>query len=137
MIARIWKGAVRRSDSDAYSRYMTETGVAGYAATDGNAGVWMLRRDVGDNTEFLMFTLWDSLDAVRNFAGEGYEAAVFYPRTTASWSIATCAPATGSWTPRCGREIMRLRREQLLQAPDRLGCPHDDQHVSGLDDCIG
>jgi heme-degrading monooxygenase HmoA len=79
MIARIWKGAVRRSDSDAYSRYMTETGVAGYAATDGNAGVWMLRRDVGDNTEFLMFTLWDSLDAVRNFAGEGYEAAVFYP----------------------------------------------------------
>ena len=57
MIARIWNGAVRRSDSDAYSRYMTETGVAGYAATDGNAGVWMLRRDVGDNTEFLMFTL--------------------------------------------------------------------------------
>ena len=53
MIARIWKGAVRRSDSDAYSRYMTETGVAGYAATDGNAGVLgcLPRRDVGDNTE--------------------------------------------------------------------------------------
>ena len=79
MIARIWKGAVRRSDSDAYSRYMTETGVAAYAATDGNAGVWMLRRDVGDNTEFLMFTLWDSLEAVKHFAGEGYETAVFYP----------------------------------------------------------
>jgi heme-degrading monooxygenase HmoA len=79
MIARIWKGAVRRSDGDAYSGYLTETGLAEYAATDGNAGVWMLRRDVGDNTEFLMFTLWDSLDAVKRFAGEGYETAVFYP----------------------------------------------------------
>jgi heme-degrading monooxygenase HmoA len=79
MIARIWKGAVRRRDGDAYGRYMAETGVAGYAATAGNAGVWMLRRDVGDNTEFLMFTLWESLDAVKRFAGEGYETAVFYP----------------------------------------------------------
>ena len=26
-----------------------------------------------------MFTLWDSLDAVKHFAGEGYETAVFYP----------------------------------------------------------
>ena len=80
MIARIWRGAVRRSDGDAYSRYLTETGVVGYSATEGNAGVWMLRRDVGDNTEFLMFTLWDSLDAVKRFAGEGYETAVFYPK---------------------------------------------------------
>ena len=79
MIARIWKGAVRRSDGDAYSRYLHETGLAEYAATEGNAGVWMLRRDVGDNTEFLMFTLWDSLDAVKRFAGEGYQTAVFYP----------------------------------------------------------
>jgi heme-degrading monooxygenase HmoA len=79
MIARIWKGAVRRSDGDRYSSYLTETGLAEYAATEGNAGVWMLRRDVGDNTEFLMFTLWESLDAVKRFAGEGYETAVFYP----------------------------------------------------------
>jgi heme-degrading monooxygenase HmoA len=78
VIARIWKGAVRRSDGDAYSRYLSETGLAEYAATEGNAGVWMLRRDVGDNTEFLMFTLWESLDAVKRFAGEGYETAVFY-----------------------------------------------------------
>lgn len=79
MIARIWKGAVRRSDGDAYSRYLNETGLAEYAATEGNDGVWMLRRDVGDNTEFLMFTLWDSLDAVKRFAGDDHETAVFYP----------------------------------------------------------
>jgi heme-degrading monooxygenase HmoA len=79
MIARIWRGAVRREDRDAYSKYMRETGFSDYAKTLGNRGVWMLRRDVDDRTEFLMFTLWDSLDGVRAFAGEDYETAVFYP----------------------------------------------------------
>jgi heme-degrading monooxygenase HmoA len=79
MIARIWRGAVARRDADAYADYMQETGVAGYVRTAGNRGAWMLRRDVGDRTEFLMFTLWDSLDAVKAFAGEDYEKAVFYP----------------------------------------------------------
>jgi heme-degrading monooxygenase HmoA len=79
MIARIWKGAVRQQDGDAYARYMQDTGVAGYARTPGNRGVWMLRRDVGDRTEFVMFTLWDSLEAVKAFAGDDHETAVFYP----------------------------------------------------------
>jgi heme-degrading monooxygenase HmoA len=79
LIARIWKGAVRKQDADAYAGYMRETGMAGYAATPGNRGAWMLRRDVGESTEFVMFTLWDSLDAIRAFAGPDYENAVFYP----------------------------------------------------------
>ena len=79
MIARVWKGAVRRRDADAYARYMQDTGVAGYARTPGNRGVWMLRRDVGDRTEFVMFTLWDSLEAIKAFAGDDHETAVFYP----------------------------------------------------------
>jgi heme-degrading monooxygenase HmoA len=79
MIARIWKGAVRKEDGDAYAAYMQDTGVAGYARTPGNRGVWMLRRDVDDRTEFLMFTLWESLDAVKAFAGQDHETAVFYP----------------------------------------------------------
>lgn len=79
MIARVWTGAVRQEDGDAYADYMRQTGVAEYAATPGNRGVWMLRRDVGDRTEFVMFTLWDSVDAVKAFAGDDHETAVFYP----------------------------------------------------------
>jgi heme-degrading monooxygenase HmoA len=79
MIARVWKGTVRQSDGDAYVRYLQETGVAAYAATPGNRGVWMLRRDVDGLTEFVMFTLWESLDAVKAFAGDEHERAVFYP----------------------------------------------------------
>jgi heme-degrading monooxygenase HmoA len=79
MIARIWRGAVRKEDGDAYARYMQDTGVAGYASTPGNRGVHMLRRDVGERTEFVMYTLWDSIEAIEAFAGEDPEVAVFYP----------------------------------------------------------
>jgi heme-degrading monooxygenase HmoA len=79
MIARTWRGTVRQSDGDAYARYMQDTGVAAYAATPGNRGVWMLRRNVGDLAEFVMFTLWDSLDAVKAFAGDDHERELFYP----------------------------------------------------------
>jgi aminoglycoside 6'-N-acetyltransferase len=79
VIARIWTGAVHKEDGEAYAKYMRETGVAGYARTPGNSGIWMLRRNVNDRTEFVMFTLWDSLEAVKAFAGEDHETAVFYP----------------------------------------------------------
>jgi heme-degrading monooxygenase HmoA len=79
MIARMWRGAVRPEDADAYAAYIGETGLAGYEATPGNRGSWLLRREVGELTEFVTFTLWDSLDAVRAFAGDDVERAVYYP----------------------------------------------------------
>jgi heme-degrading monooxygenase HmoA len=39
----------------------------------------MLRRDDGDRTEFITLSMWDSVDAVKAFAGEDIEAAVLYP----------------------------------------------------------
>ena len=80
MIARTWRGSVRSPDADGYAAYMRKTGIPGYTATSGNRGVWMLRRQIErDRVEFVMFTLWDSMDAVRAFAGEDPERAVFYP----------------------------------------------------------
>ena len=79
MIARIWKGVVRAHDADEYTTYIRETGIAEYLQTPGNRGAWMLRRDDGDRTEFITYSLWDSLDAIRGFAGDDIEAAVYYP----------------------------------------------------------
>jgi heme-degrading monooxygenase HmoA len=79
MIARIWRGAVAKDDGDAYAEYMAATGLAGYTSTAGNHGAWMLRRDLGEKTEFVMFTLWDSMEAIKAFAGADPEVAVFYP----------------------------------------------------------
>lgn len=80
MIARLWTGAVRKADADEYAEYMRQTGLREYRETAGNRGAWMLRRDVGEDTEFMMFTLWDSIEAVKAFAGDEPEKAVFYPK---------------------------------------------------------
>ena len=79
MIARMWRGVVRREDADEYTAYIRDTGIAEYTQTPGNRGAWMLRRDEGDRTEFVTYSLWDSLDAIRAFAGDDIEAAVYYP----------------------------------------------------------
>ena len=48
------------------------------AQTPGNRGAWLLRRDHADRTEFITLSLWDSVDAVRAFAGDDIDAAVLY-----------------------------------------------------------
>jgi heme-degrading monooxygenase HmoA len=79
MIARMWRGAVRRDDADAYAEYIANTGMAAYRSTPGNQGAWMLRRDDGDRSEIVTFSLWDSVDSIRAFAGDDIDQAVFYP----------------------------------------------------------
>ena len=79
MIMRIWKGSTHRSDSDSYYEYLQETGVKEYRKTTGNHGVYVLRRNVDDLSEFLLLSLWDSVESIKGFAGSDYEKAVFYP----------------------------------------------------------
>jgi len=79
MIARVWRGVVRRDDAEAYVNYIVNTGMAEYRSTPGNKGAWMLRRDDGDRSEIVTFSLWDSRDSIRAFAGDDIDQAVFYP----------------------------------------------------------
>jgi heme-degrading monooxygenase HmoA len=78
-VMRIWRGWTRRSDADADETYLHGAGLVGYTAVEGNRGVHLTRRDIGDNAEFCLVSLWDSWDAVREFAGEDPRMAVFYP----------------------------------------------------------
>lgn len=81
MIARIWTGATRAADADAYEEYMHEVALAGYANDAGNRAVLMLRRARDDDrTEFTMITIWEGLENVIAFARPDPERAVFYPR---------------------------------------------------------
>jgi heme-degrading monooxygenase HmoA len=79
MIARIWRGAVRAQDADAYAAYVQRTGIEGYQRTPGNRGAWMLRRVEGERAEFVTLSFWESLAAIEGFAGPDIEQAVFYP----------------------------------------------------------
>jgi len=78
MILRLWHGWTRPQDADAYERLLrteifpaiTARGIAGYL------GIELLRRDLGGEVEFVTLMRFESLDAVRRFAGEDHDRAV-------------------------------------------------------------
>lgn len=85
MICRIWHGWTTPANADAYERLLrTEVfhGIAGRAIT-GYHGIELLRRDVGSEAEFVTMMWFDSLDAVREFAGAAYEESVVPPAARA------------------------------------------------------
>jgi len=79
MIARTWHGIVPREKAEAYFKYLSETGVQECKATPGNRGVHVLRRIDGDKAYFLFISYWESMEAIRAFAGERTELARYYP----------------------------------------------------------
>ena len=78
-IARLWHGAVPSAKSDAYAAYLGRTGAPDCRKTPGNRGVEVLRRTTGAETHFLFISYWDSMDAIRAFAGDDVERARYYP----------------------------------------------------------
>ena len=79
MILRTWRGAVRREQLDEYLAHQDETGIREYRQTPGNVGVLVTTRDADDLVEVTTWSLWESMDAVRAFAGDDPEVAKFYP----------------------------------------------------------
>jgi heme-degrading monooxygenase HmoA len=80
VIARIWRGATREADAEAYVEYLRGTGLKAYRETPGNQGAWVLWRVADGRAEFLTLSFWESTEAIRGFAGADIERAVFYPK---------------------------------------------------------
>ena len=80
MIARIWHGVTAAAKSDEYLDYLNETGVPDYRATEGNRGVYVLRRIEDDRAHFLTVSFWESMEKAEGFAGRKPEKAKYYPR---------------------------------------------------------
>ena len=76
MITRIWRGWARSDQADRYERHYRSEVVATLGQVPGFRGARLLRRRIGEETEFVSLTLFDDLDAVRGFAGPDYETAV-------------------------------------------------------------
>lgn len=85
MIVRLWHGFTRPADADAYERLLREEIFGGIAARaiPGYRGIELFRRADGDAVEFVTLMRFDSLDAVRGFAGPDHEAAVVPPAARA------------------------------------------------------
>jgi heme-degrading monooxygenase HmoA len=78
MISRIWHGWTTLGNADAYEALLKEEIFVGIQSRQirGFKGIQLLRREAGEEVEFVTIMVFDSLDAVREFAGEDYEVAV-------------------------------------------------------------
>jgi len=79
MIVRTWHGRTRLFDGDEYEAFMKERAAPDYGSVAGLESLFFTRRNEGDVSHFLLITVWDSIDSVKNFAGENPEIAKYYP----------------------------------------------------------
>ena len=81
MISRLWHGWTKRENADAYEELLRSEVLPGIHRVKGFKGAHLLRRDVKDKdeVEFVTLTIFESIEAVKRFAGEDYEVAVILP----------------------------------------------------------
>jgi heme-degrading monooxygenase HmoA len=79
MIARHWRGWTTGRDADAYEALLREKVLPKLKDVEGYKGGYILRKDGPEEVEFVVLNLFDSLEAVKRFAGAAYAIAVFEP----------------------------------------------------------
>jgi hypothetical protein len=82
MISRIWHGWTIPANADAYEELLKSeifTGIQDCQIV-GYRGIHLFRRNLGDEVEFITLMWFDSIEAVRAFAGEDYEMSVVPPK---------------------------------------------------------
>lgn len=82
MIARIWHGRTPADKADEYLAYIEETGIKELRQAPGNQGDFVLRKvdEAKGTADFLVISLWDSMENVRGFAGDNADVPVYYPK---------------------------------------------------------
>jgi len=79
MIARHWRGWTPVRDGDAYEALLKTKVFAELKKIAGYSGGYIFRRDGAEEAEFVVVNLFETLDAVRKFAGARYDVPVFEP----------------------------------------------------------
>jgi uncharacterized protein len=83
MILRMWKGSASTENADKYAQHATRKVFPALRSIKGHRGAYLLRRVVDGAIEFVVLTLWESMEAVRKFAGSQPEKAVVEPEAKA------------------------------------------------------
>jgi hypothetical protein len=85
MISRVWHGWTLPENAEAYESLLKNEIFIGISKREivGYRGIHLLRRDLGQEIEFITIMWFDSIEAVQSFAGEDYEVAVVPPKARA------------------------------------------------------
>jgi heme-degrading monooxygenase HmoA len=79
MISRHWIGIVKKDRVDDYLAHLEKTVFPNLAKTEGLRNSYYLKRPVKEGVEFLIVTEWDSVEAIKTFAGKDYDKSVVDP----------------------------------------------------------
>jgi heme-degrading monooxygenase HmoA len=79
MIVRMWHGRVPATKAQTYREFLIRRAIPDYRSVPGNISVQILERSEADATHFITLTTWESLTAIRAFAGDDVERAKYYP----------------------------------------------------------
>ncbi len=82
MISRIWHGWTTKANADAYEQLLKTEILIGIKnrKIQGYRGIHLLRRNIKEEVEFVTIMWFDSLEAVKTFAGKEYEKCVVPPK---------------------------------------------------------
>lgn len=83
MIARIWCGQASIAKADIYHRHFTTHVTPHLKDIPGHKGAYLLRREAEGEVEFLAVTLWESIEAIKRFAGPNPDVAIVEPEARA------------------------------------------------------
>jgi heme-degrading monooxygenase HmoA len=87
MVERVWSAhAATRESGNAYAAYFTRVVLPELAAVPGYRGARLLQRHLRGTIEIVVSTRWESLDAIRGFAGDDIDGAVVHAEAAAFFS---------------------------------------------------
>lgn len=116
MIARVWHGWTEAQDADAYEAFLRDELLPETSGLPGCLGAYVLRRPAGEEgVEFATMVMFESIEAVRSFAGERYDVPVIEP---------TAARLLARYDDRA------LHYETVL-TPEQLGARREDTAGGG------
>ena len=78
-IMRLWHGEVAIKKADEYEKFMIEKAAPDYSSVDGLLSLSFQRKNEKTKAHFLLVTIWDSLESIKQFAGSEPELAKYYP----------------------------------------------------------
>jgi heme-degrading monooxygenase HmoA len=83
MVLRMWKARSTPRQTPAYIEHATKKVFPKVRAIEGYRGEYLLQREVEDGIELVVLTLWDSMEAIKRFAGPEPDRAVVEPEARA------------------------------------------------------
>jgi heme-degrading monooxygenase HmoA len=75
-VIRVWYGTAYRKDANKYGRHVKNDIFPLFSEMKGNLGAKVLKRDVEEGVEFMVMTIWDSMESIKEFGKDDMEKAV-------------------------------------------------------------